>query len=89
MRMSSDEINALFEHSNNFHDCIVDSLNVHYMLRRSHLIAVWSMLPFHVQMIAREHGLNDTVFRDQVFTFIQENKVVITSKLVSMGEVTK
>lgn len=55
-----------------FHDCIIDACDKH--LNQEELIEVWSMLPINIQCTALEYGMSDTVFRDEVFAFVEENK---------------
>ena len=62
-------INTLLESgSDGFHDAIYEATGVSHS--KKDLKELFLLLPFDVQMIGIEWGLNDTEFRDAVFVHI-------------------
>lgn len=54
-----------------FHDAIIDASDKH--LNQEELVEVWNILPIEIKVIAIEWGMSDTVFRDKVYVWAEEN----------------
>ncbi len=52
------------------HDVIIDATGQH--CNQSKLEELFKSLPKEIRRIAIQWGMNDTVFRDEVFKYIQE-----------------
>lgn len=61
-----------------FHDVIVNvmackKVGDKTLLNSQSLIAIYNCLPEHIKSIAREWGMNDTVFRDTAYVWLSVN----------------
>lgn len=54
-----------------FHDAIINASDKH--LNQDELIEIWNLLPIEIKTIAIEWGMSDTVFRDEVYRWVEKN----------------
>ena len=55
-----------------FHDAVLDATDK--SPNQQELIKIWKKLPIDIKLTAMEWGMGDTVFGDQVYTWIIENE---------------
>ncbi len=55
-----------------FHDVILDALGP--SLNHDGVLAVFETLPKDIRVIAFNHGMTDTCFRDEAYVYLQKNK---------------
>ncbi len=63
-------VDSLFENHDCFHDVIVETTGMSHDVEK--LKELFLTLPIPMQCIAFEHGLSDTVFRDEVYVHITQ-----------------
>ena len=65
-------VNSLFESGwESFHDAVYEATDVSFS--KEELKDLFYELPMNISNIALEWGLSDTVFGDEVYTYIKEN----------------
>lgn len=60
-----------------FYDVVFDSIGK--KCNEDELKIIYNLLPHHIKSICEEWGMGDTVFRDNAYQFLKENKG-LTSK---------
>jgi hypothetical protein len=55
------------------HDVILETLNLESEITDSVIQKIWDMTPEHIKGTAIEWGTDDTVFRDNLYEWLQEN----------------
>lgn len=79
-------VNSLFEDEPGFfHDAVFDATGVSHPKEK--LKELFYELPKNIQMTAFEWGLNDTVFRDEVFVYV--TKHLAADKQIQVNEMAK
>ncbi len=76
--MTYDEIDLMFEDRNDagaFHDVVLEAIDKSY--GPSELKEIFLALPDSVKRIAKNWGLSDTPFKDEAYTWLQENKAAV------------
>jgi len=59
---------------NHLHDVILEALDFHEPIPNDVVIGVYHMLPEDLREQAEHWGLSDTVVRDNIYEWLQENK---------------
>jgi len=86
MNITNAIINELFVDGQweGFHDVVVDIFSAEEEISMEILKALFQQLPEHIQHIALEWGLSDTVFRDEAYAYIvsQLNETHVTLETI-------
>jgi hypothetical protein len=61
------------EDFNEMHDVILEALNLETEISEETIQSIWDRLPEHIQRTAIQWGTGDTVFRDDMYTCLQQN----------------
>jgi hypothetical protein len=61
------------EDFNAMHDVILEALNLETEISDETIQSIWDRLPEHIQGTAIQWGSSDTVFRDNMYKWLEQN----------------
>jgi hypothetical protein len=62
------------------HDVVKEALDIPGEIPNDVIIGVWYMLPEHLQEEATHWGLSDSVVRDNIYEWLENNKYIFNTQ---------